>query len=264
MRQPLPHHLPVLDHSLESVYTLELILQQIVDPEAPLPNDQHSIARIQPLLPFAPQLEAHLSQIMSDTRTRLVTVKLATLVHDIGKPSAQTIEEEGRIRFFGHDREGAKLAGRALRRLRFSKEEERLGETIVRHHMRPLLLAAQKSVSSRAVYRFFRDTRDAGVDVLLHALADHRATYRPGAKDERWSRLVDLSARMLTDYWLRSAERVAPPPLVSGSDLLFEFELQPGPRIGELLEAIREAQVTGEISTREEALAFIWHRIEGS
>jgi poly(A) polymerase len=139
----------------------------------------------------------------------------------------------------------------------------RLGETIVRHHMRPLLLANQESVSSRAVYRFFRDTREAGVDVLLHALADHRATHDPEADDESWPHLVALAARMLADYWQRSAERVAPPPLLGGHDLLREFELQPGPHIGELLEAIREAQVTGEIRTREEALAFVRQQIAG-
>ncbi len=174
------------------------------------------------------------------------------------------MEEEGRIRFLGHERDGAKLAARALRRLRFSKDEVRLGETIVRHHMRPLLLADQKNVSSRAVYRFFRDTHDAGVDVLLHALADHRATYGPEVEDESWPRLVALAARMLADYWQRSSERVAPPPLVSGRDLLREFELQPGPRIGELLEAVREAQVTGEVATREEALAFVRQQVGGA
>jgi poly(A) polymerase len=126
----------------------------------------------------------------------------------------------------------------------------------VRHHMRPLLLANQESVSSRAVYRFFRDTGDAGVDILLHALADHRATYAPGAEDDRWAHLVDLAARMLASYWERQAEQVAPPPLIDGHDLLRAFELQPGPLVGELLEAVREAQVSGEVRTREEALAL--------
>jgi len=62
---------------------------------------------------------------------------------------------------------------------------------------------------------------------------------------------------MLTDYWEHQAERVAPPPLVNGYDLLREFELQPGPHIGALLEVVREAQVSGEVHTRSEALALV-------
>jgi AcrR family transcriptional regulator len=123
--------------------------------------------------------------------------------------------------------------------------------------MRPLLLASQSGVSSRAVYRFFRDTEETGVDVLLHALADHRATYPPDAEDGRWSRLVALTARMLTDYYVRPAERVDPPPLIGGEDLMREFGLDPGPRIGELLELVREAQVSGEVRTRAQAVDLV-------
>ena len=147
-----------------------------------------------------------------------------------------------------------------MQRLRFNKPEVRLGMAIARHHMRPLLLAAQGSVSGRAVYRFFRDTEDAGVDGVLHALADHRATYAPGAEDEEWPRLVALAARRLGDYWQRR-QRVAPEPLVSGRDLLRELDLEPGPHIGDLLEAVREAQVTGEVQSREEALALVRRRL---
>jgi hypothetical protein len=127
--------------------------------------------------------------------------------------------------------------------------------------MRPLLLASLESVSSRAVYRFFRDTREAGPEVLLHALADHRATHGLISADSQWRRLVALTARMLTDYWERSAERVKPPPLLDGYDLLGEFGLEPGPQIGELLEVVREAQVSGEVSTRQEALALVRQRL---
>jgi hypothetical protein len=191
----------------------------------------------------------------------LVTLKLAALVHDVGKPEMQSVDEEGRIRFIGHQKEGARNAAQALQRLRFSGSEVRLGEIIVSHHMRPLLLAGQEHVSSRAVYRFFRDTDKAGVDVLIHALADHRATYAPGAGEESWLALVGLTARMLGDYWDRQPERVKPPALIDGHDLLRGFGLDPGPQIGELLEAVREAQVAGEVASREEALALVSARL---
>jgi poly(A) polymerase len=69
---------------------------------------------------------------------------------------------------------------------------------------------------------------------------------------------------MLGDYFERAAERVTPPELLNGHDLLHEFGLQPGPHIGELLEAVREAQVSGQVRTREEALALVADELVGS
>jgi poly(A) polymerase len=265
LAQTPPHYLDGLAHSLETVRALEVLLQVLhgeedgergsLDPELPDSPD------LSLLFPFAGRVLAHLRRVMSDSRPRLVTLKLAALVHDVGKPGTRTVVEDRRIRFIGHQRDGARSAARALRRLRFSNSEVGLGETIVGHHMRPLLLAGQESVSSRAVYRFFRDTGEAGVEVLVHALADHRATHVPGTEDDRWLDLVTLAARMLGDYWDRQPERVKPPPLVDGHDLLREFGLEPGPQIGELLEVVREAQVAGEVGDRKEALAVVRARL---
>jgi poly(A) polymerase/tRNA nucleotidyltransferase (CCA-adding enzyme) len=271
LEQPAPHYLDTLHHSLETVRALELILYEVASTEVEqqagrpgveqMPNSLSSVS--QGLFSYAEQLQAHLMRVLSDVRTRLVTLKLAALLHDIGKASARTLDEQGRIRFIGHEVDGARMAGEALRRLRFSNLEVRLGETIIRNHLRPLLLANEGRVTPRAVYRFFRDTGEAGVEVLLHALADRTATDTPDAGDESWSRLVALTERMLGDYWQRQAESVNPPSLIDGHDLLHEFDLQPGPSIGGLLEAVREAQANGEVTTRDEALALIYSILEG-
>lgn len=257
--QPAPHHLDVLTHSLAAVEELETTLAAILAaPEAPGESAAAALGLL-PLVPYAGQIQAHLEERLGHDRPRLVSLKLATLLHDAGKPAARSIED-GRIRFFGHPRSSAQITGEVMQRLRFSKPEVRLGILVARHHMRPLLLAGQGSVSARAVYRFFRDTGDAGVDVVLHALADHQATYAPGAEGEEWPPLVALAARMLGDYWQRR-QQVAPEPLISGRDLLRELELEPGPHIGTLLEAVREAQVAGEVHTREQALALVRQRL---
>ncbi len=262
--QPFPHCFDGLSHSLETVRALEILLEEAEGtggPERGISSSESPDERLAGVLsPFAGRVLSHLNQVMSADRPRLVTLKLAALLHDTGKPAARTIDEGGRIRFIGHEKVGAKSAAGALRRLRFSNAEVRLGELVVRFHMRPLLLAHERSVSSRAVYRFFRDTGTSGVDVLLHALADHRATYAPGVEDDRWLRLQALTARMLADYWERQADRVDPHPLIDGHDLLRAFSLQSGPHVGELLEAVREAQVSGEVHTREEALDLV-HRL---
>lgn len=255
LRQPPPHHLDALSHSLETVRALETLF-----PERQAGDDRPSPAFppvLEALTPFAGRLWDHLRAPVNGGRARQVMLKLTALLHDVGKSATCTVDADGRPHFRGHHVLGTKTVVQVLQRLRFTKAEVHLGEIVVRNHMRPLLLTKQESVSSSAVYRFFRDTGEAGVDVLIHALADHQATYAPGEDESHWQGLVMLTARMLSDYWERHAERVAPPPLIDGYDLLREFGLQPGPHIGELLEAVREAQVSGQVRTREEALELI-------
>lgn len=240
LAQPPPHHLDGLSHSLRTVHELEALVEE---PAA--------------LAPFGPRIQAHLERAVGDSRSALALLKLAALLHDVGKPATGAADDDGRLRFLGHDGHGAALVGEALVRLRLSSAEVRLGATIVRQHMRPLLLIEQPEVTRRAAYRFFRDTGEAAVEVLLLALADHQATYSPGGGTESWNRLVALAVRLLEDRWEHAAERVAPPPLLDGYDLQREFGLAPGPMIGELLDAVREGQAAGEIHSREEALAAV-------
>ena len=256
LAQPLPHHLDVFSHSLETVRLLEELLNEMQGfPESPVVIGDT-------LAPFTGRIRDHLARVLSDERPSLITLKLSALMHDTGKAAAGTVDEEGRVRFLGHEKKGAQIASEVFRRFRFSRVEGKLGDVIVRNHMRPLLLASQRSVSSRAIYRYFRDTGMAGVEILIHALADHLATYGPDVGDDQWSRLTALAARMLGDYWDRQSTRIAPPPLVRGYDLIHECGLQPGPQIGELLELVREAQVAEEVHSREEALALIRAHLE--
>ncbi|MGB9889214.1 MAG: polynucleotide adenylyltransferase, partial [Anaerolineae bacterium] len=82
------------------------------------------------------------------------------------------------------------------------------------------------------------------------------AIWGPNPQPERWARRR-AAARALLDYFFRRTQgAVAPPPLVNGRDLMTELGLPEGPEVGRLLEAIREAQAAGEVTTREEALAL--------
>ncbi|MGA9350729.1 MAG: HD domain-containing protein [Anaerolineae bacterium] len=257
VEQSAPHYLDVFEHSLETVRWLE----QVVDVVEGYDGEEVADGALSliPLLlsPFSFQLSAHLSQLISGDRTRLTVLKLMALLHDLGKPATKSVDDEGVIHFYGHEGEGVGVVGAILRRLRFGGNEVALAKTIVANHMRPSLLADQEVVTKRAVYRFFRDTGDAGVDTLLFYLADHLATWGPNLRMARWQRRVEFVASMLADYYERHHKVISPPKLISGHDLMEEFGLQEGPRIGELLEAVREAQVEGEVRTREEALALV-------
>lgn len=168
------------------------------------------------------------------------------------------MDEEGLTHFYGHERKGAEEAVRAMRRLHFSTQEVRGTRTIVAHHMRPALLSKEPKVTRRAVYRFFRDTGSWGVEVCLLALADHLATWLDELIPERWERRTQVVG-MLLEHYFRHQEVIAPPPLIRGDELIKALGLEPGPLIGKLLEAIREAQAADEVKTKDQALKLARH-----
>jgi poly(A) polymerase len=206
--------------------------------------------------PFSPHLARYLEEKLVDERSRSVLLKLAALLHDAGKASTISIDDDGRIRFFGHAQEGARVAARVLRRLHFGTREVRLVQLAVRNHMRPLHLAKAERISDRAVYRFFRDTCGAGVDVLMLSLADNLALVQGGENLEQWARICQAVGLLLRDYYERHDQVIAPEPLLRGRDLLEHLGMEPGPAVGKVLRSLQEAQAIGEVTTAEEALAL--------
>ena len=156
-----------------------------------------------------------------------------------------------------------RLVGLALRRLRFSRGEVGLGRAIVAHWGRLGQLRAAEAVTRRDVYRFFRDTGEAGLDLLFLFLADRLAAQGMSSDLDQigatvlWEGDLKFAAALLRDYYERHAEVISPPKLIGGDDLMEVFGLEEGPRLGELLEAVREAQAAGEIRTRQEALDYV-------
>jgi tRNA nucleotidyltransferase/poly(A) polymerase len=192
----------------------------------------HSLFSILP----SDHLLSHLSRCISGDRQRLVLLKL--------------------IAFLCGAVEDARQVGLALRRLRFSRGEVGLGRTIAAHRGRPGQLGAAEALTRRDVYRFFRDTGEAGLDLLILFLADKLAAQEVSPDLGQWEE-VEFVAALLRDYYERHTEVISPPKLISGDDLMEAFGLEEGPRLGELLEAVREAQAAGEIRARQEALDYV-------
>ncbi len=205
---------------------------------------------------FADDVQDHLAVEVSACCDRALLLRLAALFHDVGKPETVSEDEEGWIHFFDHEVVGARMAGGRLRKLRFGRAELERVQTIVRHHLRPGQLAREEKVTRRAIYRYYRDSEDAGVDVVLLNLADHLGTYGPNLREERWTRRLDVAELLLQHYFERREETVAPQLPVDGHDLMRELELGPGPEIGRLLDIVREAVAAGEVETRADALAL--------
>jgi putative nucleotidyltransferase with HDIG domain len=208
--------------------------------------------------PMRADLSAHLSQVVSDTHDRRSVLKTAALLHDIGKPATRSVDEKGRIHFYGHEKVGADLALERLQALRFSNDEINLAHVIIAHHLRPGQLAwtqRTKGPTRRAVYRFFRATGKAGVEVGLLSLSDTLATWGATLTGQKWLRELNVVTTLLSTFF-EQPEWVTPSPLINGHELMAALELSPGPAVGRLLEGIREAQAAGEVKSREAALAL--------
>jgi tRNA nucleotidyltransferase/poly(A) polymerase len=257
--QPPPHQLDVWDHTLDILAKLELILNVLTreyDPDRGA-NLMLGLAVLH-LGRFRQQVSDHLGTRFTPDRSLRPLLFLAALYHDAAKPGTRQEDIHGRIRFLQHEQVGAEIISQRGKDLRLSNDEiTRLG-MIVGGHMRPLLLAqATDQPTPRAVYRYFRDLGPAGIDICLLSLADTLATYGVSLPQETWSRQLAVVQSLWEAYWEQREEKIAPPPLMDGHEVMSRFSLKPGPKVGELLEALREAQAIGQVSSLEEAVTFI-------
>lgn len=258
VEQSPPHRYGVWRHTLLTVQNLDMITRLFIHP-----RDDNLTANAQlgllawTLNGIRDRLEAHLAQLWPEQRSYCGLLALAALLHDAGKPDSLSIDEAGVIHFVNHDVRGAEIAETRATALRLSGDEVDRLAVIVRHHMRPLWLANAERVSSRAIYRFWRDAGPAGVDICLLSAADFLATFGSEINQDDWIHHLEVLHMLLDSYFSRHDQVIAPPALLTGRDLLQRFGLTPGPAIGEMLEAVREAQIEGEITTHEEALAWV-------
>jgi putative nucleotidyltransferase with HDIG domain len=261
VEQTAPHVHDVWKHTLATVSHLESVLAALSPDYNPdKASDLLNGLMVLRIGRYRQQIGETFATPLTADRSLRSLLFLAALYHDVAKPQTKKADEEGQLRFWDHDQQGAEIAASRARALAMSNDEATRLETIIRNHMRILfhtnrLLREGKPPSRRAVYRFFRDTGPAGVDVCLLTLADMRATYEQTIPQETWAAALDVVRLMLENWFEKPAESIAPIPLVNGDDLMRELNLQPGKIIGELLEALREAQAVGTVSTQEKALS---------
>ena len=167
---------------------------------------------------------------------------LAVLLHDIGKPPTRSFDQvDQRIRFNGHDRVGAEMAEKVMTRLRFPRQEIDLVVEAVRNHM---IFKDVRQMRPAKLRRFMARPHFA-IELELHRI-DCAGSH--GDLDN-YQFLVGKALEF-------SQEPLIPARLVRGDDLI-SMGLSPGPRIGELLEAVQTAQLEGEVKTRTEAIELL-------
>jgi poly(A) polymerase len=252
-KQPKEHHWDVFNHSVETVATAEFLLR-----ESPWKYGKEDLLT---LTPWSEEISWHFDEEVSSGSNRKLLLKLGALMHDIAKPATRTVDETGRTRFLGHPKDGAAIAVAVLERLRFSSREIRLVENLIYHHLRPAQMSNNGLPTRRAIYRYFRDTEDAGIDILFLALADYLATHGPKLDINEWKQHNLLISYILAEN-SKQVTKVLPVKLIDGNDLMDIFGLRPGRLLGELLAEVREAQAAEEISSKEEALDRVRKELE--
>ena len=262
VEQSEPHMYEVWTHTLAVLDYLDQIISSLrVGYDAEKTNDMFTGLLTLRLGRYREQIAAHFAKPLNVDRSLRSLLFFAALYHDVSKPETKTVEESGRTRFFDHDMKGAQVAADRARAFNLSNDEIDRLRIIIKNHMRIHFFAERvinenQTPSRKAIYRFFRESGEAGVDLVLLGLADVRATRVHALTIETWNAYLDVARILLENYWERPHVVITPPRLIDGNELMKELGLKPGAVVGHLLEAIRENQAAGKIENREQALAF--------
>jgi poly(A) polymerase len=249
VKQSNYHHRDVYGHTLE-------VLERTVA----LTGSDPSLAMGEE---YGEQVRALLAEPLADGMTRGEALRWAALLHDAAKPATRSVRAlDRRVTFMGHDTLGADLAREVLGRLRTSVRLREHVAALVRHHLRLGFLVHEPQPLERGkVWAYLRSCDPVEVDVTLLSMCDRLAT-RGSKAEEAIEAHMALAQRMLGDA-LSWRQTGSPRPLLRGHELARELGISLGPRIGELLEELLRAQYTGEVTTREQAVAFARKREPG-
>ena len=186
----------------------------------------------------------HVRLMLGEMRAPTPTLALGVLLHDVGKPRTFAVRE--RIRFDGHAELSAQMAIGILTRLKFSNDDIRHVTALAAHHLRFKDITRMRTSTLK---RFLR------MDRFEEHLELHRLD-------------CISSHRLLGHYYFAksklgefSTEQLKPRPLLSGHDLI-AAGYRPGPSFAKMLKAVEDAQLEGEIHTREEGLELVRARFE--
>jgi len=232
-KQGAYHHLEVWPHSLQTVWEAEKIYLDVKK---------------------NPEIADYFEEKLGGQRTRKALWKLAALLHDIGKPDARR-KKDGKFYFYGHERVGQHIVRHVSKMLKLSTRERHILEDMVRWHLRPGYLSNFRKPTERAIYRYFRDTKDEALSILLLSLADQRSTRGPLTTENDQRHHEKICLKLVKQYFDKKKEKPFT-RFINGDDLIKTLKLQPSPLFGKILSEVEEKQILGKIKTKKEALVL--------
>ncbi len=231
----LHHHLDLFHHSVETVKQIGILYNNSSE-----------------------KVKAHMDRVDFGGFSRIAHLRLAGFLHDIGKFSTWTIEEDtGRHRFIKHDDVGAKLAKPMLKSMCFSNKQIDYLTLMIKKHMYPTAVVSAPELTDKVMMRFVRKMEDNAIDNILIAQADRLSARGPEITDEIVNENISALNNLL-EFYLKAKETLKPlPKLLNGNEVMSILSIKPSPQLGKIMEALQEAQISGDILTKDEAVAFI-------
>ena len=229
------HHLPLILHLIESVKQVQLLYENAS-------NEVKEYCEIEKY----------------GIVKQIAFLKLATFLHDIGKPSCWTIEEDtGRHRFIQHDLIGSELCIPMLKELKFSKKQIEYIKTLIKYHIYPSSLVSAPDVTEKAFMKFYRKMEGYVIDVVLLAMADRLSARGEKVTEEMVNNNINSLTKLLNNYLSLYKDMKPLEKLLDGREIMQLLNIQQCPKLGEIIGALKEAQISGDICTKEEASAFV-------
>ena len=228
------HHLDLLHHSIETVKQIQKIYDNAQD-----------------------EVKEHLDRVDFGGFSRLAHLKFAGFIHDIGKFSTWTIEEGGRHRFIGHDDVGSKLAGTMLKKMHFSNKQIDYLTKMIKFHIYPSQLMSSPQITEKIMMRFVRKMDANSIDNIILAMADRLSARGPEITDEVVEHNINLLTTLMK-FYLDVRETLKPLPIfLTGNDVMEILNIKPSPKLGKIMNSLHEAQLNGDVQTREQAVEFV-------
>lgn len=228
------HHLKLIDHSIETINQLENLI-----------SDE-------------PQwVQAHMRQDFIPVISRLAFLKLATLLHDLGKPHTWEIDPvSGRHRFIKHDEIGAQMAKETLKKLKYSNNQIKYIAKLIKHHIYPSHLL-QSEVTEKAIFRMFRKLEECTIDTILLAKADRLSARGIDITDAIVKKNMMGLCGLLEKY--KTAKETLKPleKLISGDEIMRILDINADKNLGNIIKKLKEAQLSGDVITKEDAINFV-------
>ena len=228
------HHLDLFNHSIETVKQVEFLYE----------NSQQKVKK-------------HLEKIDFGGQTRLAHLKLSAFMHDIGKFSTWTIEDNGRHRFIKHDDEGSKIAKNFLKRNLYSNKQTEYITTMIKYHIYPSSVMSSPEINNKVMMRYIRRMDKNSIDEIILAQADRLSARGPVITNEMVENNLNLLNQLL-NFYLENCESLKPlPKLLDGNDIMKILDIEPSEKLGTILNALHEAQISGDVTTKEHAIEFV-------
>ncbi len=128
-------------------------------------------------------------------------------------------------------------------------------------HLLEYLGKTSTGLENRSIYKFFVTSGEAGIDLIFLGLSEYASHLSIEFSQDHWLNMLE-NCETLIEAWYSRPDLVAPKPFLNGNELMFNFDLTPGPLIGELIDSLKEEQAAGNIKSKEDALDWVDLRLQ--